>query len=266
MTRGRTIGRTIDAQDHRLASRGPIAALPAAQPSPFTGPNGTPGGPRQYEVEELTPIVNRALRGGRNYEQGKKVFETIGCTMCHLFGGGAGGIGPDLSGVGGRFGAFEILQSILEPSANVSDLYSTKIIITKDDKTVKGKLDSEGETNVVLIQSPLFDPETKTMSWAGGPKISVKTSDIVSINAVGTNGSPVVIGTGATAGGGDISIKVRLCDVFHAAANAIAARSAWHCMVFVVPGFGELEICSKCKWLSLKYAANASASGAPKRP
>ena len=80
-----------------------------------------------------------------------------------------------------RFGAFEILQSILEPSANVSDLYSTKIIITKDDKTVKGKLDSEGETNVVLIQAPLFDPETKTMSWAGGPKISVKTSDIVSM-------------------------------------------------------------------------------------
>ena len=163
------------------ADAAPKAATPAAQPSPFTGPNGTPGGPRQYEVEELTPIVNRALRGGRNYEQGKKVFETIGCTMCHLFGGGAGGIGPDLSGVGGRFGAFEILQSILEPSANVSDLYSTKIIITKDDKTVKGKLDSEGETNVVLIQAPLFDPETKTMSWAGGPKISVKTSDIVSM-------------------------------------------------------------------------------------
>ena len=163
------------------ADAAPKAAAPAAQPSPFTGPNGTPGGPRQYETEELTPIVNRALRGGRNYEQGKKVFETIGCTMCHLFGGGAGGIGPDLSGVGGRFGAFEILQSILEPSANVSDLYSTKIIITKDDKTVKGKLDSEGETNVVLIQAPLFDPETKTMSWAGGPKISVKTSDIVSM-------------------------------------------------------------------------------------
>jgi putative heme-binding domain-containing protein len=101
--------------------------------------------------------------------------------MCHLFGGGSGGIGPDLSGVGGRFGAFEILQSILEPSANVSDLYSTKIIYTKDGKVVKGKMDSEGETEVVLVQAPLFDPVTKTMSWAGGPKVSVKTADIDSM-------------------------------------------------------------------------------------
>jgi putative heme-binding domain-containing protein len=153
-------------------------AAPAAPPSPFTGPNGTPGGPRAYVTEEITPIVNRALRGGRNFEQGKKVYEAIGCTMCHLFGGGSGGIGPDLSGVGGRFGAFEILQSILEPSANVSDLYSTKIIYTKDGKVVKGKMDSEGETEVVLVQAPLFDPVTKTMSWAGGPKVSVKTADI----------------------------------------------------------------------------------------
>jgi putative heme-binding domain-containing protein len=163
------------------ADAAPKAATPAAQPSPFTGPNGTPGGPRAYETEELTPIVNRALRGGRNYEQGKRVFEAIGCTMCHLFGGGAGGIGPDLSGVGGRFGAYEILQSILEPSANVSDLYSTKIITTTDGKTVKGKLDNEGETVVTLIQAPLFDPDTKTMSWAGGPKVTVKTADIVSM-------------------------------------------------------------------------------------
>jgi putative heme-binding domain-containing protein len=163
------------------ADAAPKAATPAAQPSPFTGPGGAPGGPRAYETEELTPIVNRALRGGRNYEQGKKVFETIGCTMCHLFGGGSGGIGPDLSGVGGRFGAYEILQSILEPSVNVSDLYSTKIITTTDGKEVKGKLDNEGETEVTLIQAPLFDVDTKTMSWAGGPRIKVKTADIVSM-------------------------------------------------------------------------------------
>lgn len=159
------------------------AASVVAPPSPFTGPGGAPGGPRQYEVDELTPIINKALRpgSGRNYERGKKVFESIACTMCHLFGGGTGGIGPDLSGVGGRFGAFEILQSILEPSAVISDLYGTKIITTKDGKTVSGKLDSEGENEVILVQSPSLDPTTSTMSWAGGTKISVKTADIDSM-------------------------------------------------------------------------------------
>ncbi|MEN9663384.1 MAG: hypothetical protein RL324_2333 [Verrucomicrobiota bacterium] len=166
------------------------AATPAAPPSPFTGPGGAPGGPRPYETEELTPIINRALRGGRDYAQGKKVFESIGCTMCHLFGGGSGGIGPDLSGVGGRFGAFEILQSIQEPGAVISDLYGTKIITTKDGKTVAGKMDSEGETEVTLMQAPVFDPTTSTMSWAGGTKLSVKTADIESIEESPTSLMP----------------------------------------------------------------------------
>jgi putative heme-binding domain-containing protein len=156
-------------------------AAPKYPPGVFTGPGGAPGGPRQYETEELTPIINRALRGGRDYAQGKKVFETIGCTMCHLFVGGSGGIGPDLSGVGGRFGAFEILQSILEPSAVISDLYGTKIITTKDGKTVGGKLDSAGEEEVTLVQAPVFDPVSMTMSWAGGTKIAVKTANIESM-------------------------------------------------------------------------------------
>lgn len=171
-------------------SPAPKAATPAAPPSPFTGPGGAPGGPRVYETEELTPIMNRALRGGRNYAQGKRVFESISCTLCHLFGGGSGGIGPDLSGVGGRFGAFEILQSILEPSANISDLYGTKIITKKDGKTVTGKLDSEGETEVILIQSPTLDPSTNTLSWSGGTKLTVKTADIETIEESPTSLMP----------------------------------------------------------------------------
>jgi putative heme-binding domain-containing protein len=172
-----------------VAASAPPAA-PAVAPSPFTGPGGAPGGPRQYEVDELTPIINRALRGGRNYAQGKKVYESIGCTLCHLFGGGTGGIGPDLSGVGGRFGAFEILQSILEPSAVISDLYGTKIITTKDGKTISGKLDSEGENEVVLVQNYVVDPGTMSASWAGGPKVSVKTADIDSIEESTTSMMP----------------------------------------------------------------------------
>jgi putative heme-binding domain-containing protein len=161
------------------AAESPPAAAPAAAPSPFSGPNGTPGGPRQYEVDELTPIVNRALRGGRNYENGKKAFSDVGCTICHLFGGGTGGIGPDLSGVGGRFGTREILESIIEPSAVVSDLYGTKIIETKDGKTVSGKLASEGEDEVSLVQNYTVDPNSMTASWSGGSVVKVKTADIV---------------------------------------------------------------------------------------
>lgn len=63
------------------------------------------------------------------------------------------------------------------------------------------------------------------------------------LRRIGGESSGSIVGAGW---GGDISSKVRLCDAFHAAANAIAARSAWHCMVYVVPGFGVIN----CKGFS----------------
>jgi len=125
-----------------------------------------------YQIRELTPIINRALRGGRNFERGEKIFDTIGCRMCHLFGGGSGGIGPDLSGVGGRFGVLEILESIQEPSAVISDLYGTKTLWLADGSTVTGRV-TEGAESYRVVTSFIIDPTTLTATWNGGPTVDV---------------------------------------------------------------------------------------------
>jgi len=44
----------------------------------------------------------------------------VACNRCHAIGGSGGGVGPDLTGVGQRLTAEKILESILDPNAELS--------------------------------------------------------------------------------------------------------------------------------------------------
>ncbi|MDP7030577.1 MAG: ThuA domain-containing protein [Phycisphaerales bacterium] len=64
-----------------------------------------------------------ALAGG-DAEAGRQVFErhaVAACTRCHSMSGGAERLGPDLSQVGARLTAEQILESILDPNAAMAD-------------------------------------------------------------------------------------------------------------------------------------------------
>lgn len=81
-----------------------------------------PAGPgRAYTVDETIEIVDGHLRA-RNFSRGQKFF-AANCMLCHRFRGAGGGIGPDLTTVGRRFGLRDVLESIIEPSKVVSDQY-----------------------------------------------------------------------------------------------------------------------------------------------
>jgi putative heme-binding domain-containing protein len=136
-----------------------------------------PAGPRNYDTTELTRVVNPMLRGGRDFAEGERVFNTIGCRLCHLFGGGAGGIGPDISGVGGRFGTFEILQSILEPDVVISDLYGMKEVETTDGKWYRGRLVPINDEEIGLVENFSVDPNSMSAYW-GPPTVRIKYADI----------------------------------------------------------------------------------------
>ena len=72
------------------------------------------------------------------------------------FGGGSGGIGPDLSGVGARTAPADILTSIIDPSAVVSDQYSTSVIGRVDGGKTIGRILSEEGDKLQLAVNP-FD-------------------------------------------------------------------------------------------------------------
>ncbi len=160
-----------------------VAAVPAG---PVTW-----GGPREYEVEELTPIINRALKaGGRDFTRGRKAFEDLNCALCHHFGEGAGGIGPDISGVGGRMGTAGILSEILEPSKDISDLFGTKTVTTLSGETFTGRMIANNGENVLLVPYPTIDPATMAMTWEGVPPIRIKIADVEKVEDSGLSPMP----------------------------------------------------------------------------
>ena len=69
---------------------------------------------RAWTVDELAPMVEQGLRGGRSFERGRRLFSEVACSACHRFAGDGGSIGPDLSAVAGRFGVRDLLEATEE--------------------------------------------------------------------------------------------------------------------------------------------------------
>jgi putative heme-binding domain-containing protein len=113
--------------------------------------------PRQFvhnwQMEDIVPVLSQADRG-RSFESGRAAFEAAQCLKCHRFNGEGGSTGPDLSGVGNRFNARDLLESILLPSKVISDQYQSIRIVTKDDVIV-GRIEREESDRRIIRTHPL---------------------------------------------------------------------------------------------------------------
>jgi putative heme-binding domain-containing protein len=78
------------------------------------------------------------------------------CIACHRIGGEGGHSGPDLGSVGNRFSIRDILVSIIEPSASISEQYLASSVKLKDGDTVNGRLLFRNEQEVGVAINP-FD-------------------------------------------------------------------------------------------------------------
>jgi len=118
-----------------------------------------PKGPgRRWTLEEALPIVEHAS-GKRNFEQGKMLFAATRCGACHTLRGEGGTIGPDLTQLGTRFSAKDMLEAIIEPSKVVSDQYAATVFTMKDGSSILGRLTNENKDAYFISQNP-FAPET----------------------------------------------------------------------------------------------------------
>ena len=113
--------------------------------------------PRQYvhhwQMEDIVPLLGQAERG-RSFESGKAALEAAQCLKCHRFNGEGGSTGPDISGVGNRFNARDLLEAILLPSKVVSDQYQNTRVATKDDVIV-GRIERDEPDRLVIRTHPL---------------------------------------------------------------------------------------------------------------
>ena len=92
-----------------------------------------------------------------------------GCIMCHRLEGRGGMIGPDLSRVGSTFSAEKLVESILDPSKEVSPQFTSWTMTTLSGQVHTGMIVFENEGKTTLgtgegktIELPTADVENRT--------------------------------------------------------------------------------------------------------
>jgi putative heme-binding domain-containing protein len=122
------------------APRAPVA------PRPFA---------REWKLDEIAALAAKDS-GPRDLENGRRIFGAANCYGCHRIAGEGSSVGPDLTGVGGRYGVRDILQSIVEPSRVISDQYQ-QMEFDSNGRTIVGRV-----TNItgdsVIVSTDMLDP------------------------------------------------------------------------------------------------------------
>jgi len=111
---------------------------------------------KQWKVDELVPLVEKGLTR-RDFDRGRRLFGEASCFACHRFDNEGGAQGPDLTIASGRFGVRDLLESIIEPSKEISDQYAAVILTMTDGRTVTGRIvNYDGDKMSVMTN--MLDP------------------------------------------------------------------------------------------------------------
>jgi len=127
---------------------------------------------KNWTLADLEPAL-AGVSKDRGFARGKKLFGEVLCAQCHLFAGGGGqatggGVGPDLTAVGSRYSARDILNKILDPSKNISEQYASYLFTMKDGSVNGGQITEENHYLITLIVDPI-----------NGTKQNIPKDDIV---------------------------------------------------------------------------------------
>jgi putative heme-binding domain-containing protein len=115
---------------------------------------------KHWKLDELDTIIERGLHH-RDFDRGRRLFGQAQCFSCHRFDNEGGAQGPDLTGAAGRFSVRDLLESIVEPSKEISDQYAAVIITTTTGKIVTGRIvNYQGDSMSVMTN--MLDPNDLT--------------------------------------------------------------------------------------------------------
>jgi putative heme-binding domain-containing protein len=133
-----------------------LDATPATTASAGTAPSRP--FVKTWTLEELVPLVEGGLKD-RDFDHGRTLFAEARCAACHRFVDDGGGLGPELSGVAGRFSVRDLLESIVLPSKTISDQYQAVTIATTRGKIVTGRIVNLSG-NSFSVNSDMYDPNS----------------------------------------------------------------------------------------------------------
>jgi putative heme-binding domain-containing protein len=117
---------------------------------------------RDWTTTDLQPALGQ-LAKGRDFLQGQSVYQEARCDACHRFDGVGGSTGPDLTGVGSRYSAADLLKSILEPDASVPPQFQTQVITLKSGDVITGAIAGETPEALEVVVNPLSSRPTRLL-------------------------------------------------------------------------------------------------------
>jgi len=165
------------------SERAQLEQIAPATPRKGADPIPVAAGPgRLWTHAEALQAWEKA-RAGKSFDfaNGRKMFSAALCSQCHRIGDAGGAQGPDLSGVGARTAPADILMSIIQPSAVVSDQYSNSVITRVDGGKITGRiLNEEGDKLQVAVNPFDFSAQ-----------LSINRSDIIAIDRSADSPMPV---------------------------------------------------------------------------
>ena len=101
----------------------------------------------QVAMEEALKVLD-AKKGDAAH--GAKLFTQQGCAACHVVGKDDSPKGPNLFDIALRYKPQEIMMSILNPSASVSQGFPTQIITLKDGQVASGFALREAGDEIII--------------------------------------------------------------------------------------------------------------------
>jgi putative heme-binding domain-containing protein len=130
------------------------------------GPGQQPDGRKQTEPSagpsrkagakaDLNALRQAAVDQAGDPRRGQAIYLSAAakCATCHKVNGQGGDLGPDLSQVGGKLDRTHLIESILDPSAEILQGYHATIIETRPGRVFTGIVKSESPTALTLADA-----------------------------------------------------------------------------------------------------------------
>jgi len=105
--------------------------------------------PQPEEARNKAMQAIADIKGG-NIENGKLVFRRT-CIACHRVYGEGAAFGPDMEKVGTRLSKYKLVESVIDPNAEIDAKYESTMILTDEGVIISGLLVSEDDESVVIF-------------------------------------------------------------------------------------------------------------------
>jgi putative heme-binding domain-containing protein len=104
---------------------------------------------------KLDELRRAAMNRSGDAANGKRLFasESLKCLACHKVHVNGGDAGPDLSQVAGKFDRTHLIESVLDPSAQILEGYHTTIVRLTDGRVLQGIVTDESAAGFILIDA-----------------------------------------------------------------------------------------------------------------